>query len=207
MSEVKDERERQHGDDYLILAAHYALDLFLNDRSDKRGIFDAIVLLEYCLTKSKFNYVAKLLLIRLYFELGVCQRSLDLADSLDIKQIQRDTLSYLFTTNLESYGGMGSAIRRLKQVLTIYDKNQSETPEMILQAFKFGSFSKIPEFIDFKKRLDYSIQRAVTHRQIFRAELLSCATLAETIQKVTEFSLEDLSLDGHCPFLSSFILM
>jgi N-terminal acetyltransferase B complex non-catalytic subunit len=187
----------------LVLAAHYALDPFLNDRSDRRGIFDAIVLLEFCLTKSKFNYVAKLLLIRLYFELGVCQRPLDLADSLDIKQIQRDTLSYLFTTNLESFGGMRSAFQRLKHVLTIYAKNQSDTPEMILQAFKFGSFSKIPEFIDFKKRLDYSIQRAVAHRQIFRTEILGSTTLAETIQKVTEFSLEDLSLDGHCPFLSN----
>jgi N-terminal acetyltransferase B complex non-catalytic subunit len=199
---VKDERERQHGDDYLVLASHYALDSFLLDRSDKKGLYDAIVILEYCLTKSKFNYVVKILLIRMYFEIGAVQRALFLADSLDIKQIQRDTLSYLFTSDLECFGGVVPALRRLRTVLNIYGRNQAETPEMILQAFKFGTFSKIPEFLDFKRQLDHSVQRAVTNRQIFKATLMSANSLGDTIQKVTEFGLEDLSVDGECPFLS-----
>jgi N-terminal acetyltransferase B complex non-catalytic subunit len=144
----------------------------------------------------------KLLLIRLYFEIGAIQRSLDLADSLDIKQVQCDTLSYLFTSDLECFGGISSAYRRFKLVLVIYERNLSETPEMILQAFKFGTFSKIPEFLNFKKQLDHSVQRAVTNRQIFRNHILSASSLGDTIQKVTEFALEDLSIDGHCPFLS-----
>lgn len=33
---------------------------------------------------------------------------------------------------------------------------------MIVQAFKFGTFSKIPEFIDFRARLSQSLQKTVT---------------------------------------------
>lgn len=72
---------------------------------------------------------------------------------------------------------------------------------MILQAFKFGTFSKIPEFIDFKRNLQFSIQRATTHRQLNRVSLLSAHSWIGFIDKVNQIDINSLSLDGKCPFL------
>jgi N-terminal acetyltransferase B complex non-catalytic subunit len=68
---VKDEREQQYGDDYILLAAHAILDEYFLNRNVQSYLVDAISLLEYGLEKSKFNYQFKILLIRLYVELGM----------------------------------------------------------------------------------------------------------------------------------------
>jgi N-terminal acetyltransferase B complex non-catalytic subunit len=73
---------------------------------------------------------------------------------------------------------------------------------MIVQAFKFGTFSKIPEFIDFKNQLANSVQRAVTQRQLNRLELLGSNNWSQFCDKVNKIDISTLSLDGSCPFLS-----
>ena len=67
---MKDERERQYGDDFILLAVYAILDEYFLNRNVVAYIVDAISLLEYGLEKSKFNYQFKILLIRLYMELG-----------------------------------------------------------------------------------------------------------------------------------------
>ena len=72
---------------------------------------------------------------------------------------------------------------------------------MILQAFKFGTFSKIPEFIEFKRNLQLSIQKAVTHRRMKRLELIQAVSWKDFVERVKKIDLSDLSLDGGCPIL------
>ena len=43
---------------------------------------------------------------------------------------------------------------------------------MIVRAFQYSTFSKIPEFIKFRDRLRNSLQRAISLRQILRVEVL-----------------------------------
>ena len=86
-----DERERQYGDAFIVLAVHYLLDA---DNRDDSQIMMCIAVLEYALGASKCNYEFKLLLIRLYYQLGAYQRALDLAETLDVRQIQHDTIRY-----------------------------------------------------------------------------------------------------------------
>ncbi|KAJ3298905.1 N-alpha-acetyltransferase 25, NatB auxiliary subunit [Borealophlyctis nickersoniae] len=189
-----DERELQPGDDYLLLAAHELVDLFVSDRGTPQYLYEAIVILEYGLQRSKYNYQMKLLLIRLYFEAGVFKRPITLAASLDVKHVQNDTLSYLFTDDIELLGCFEPAIALFYKTLTIYQSNEREvtwahrqaglktttnhpllrvpqTPEMIVQAFKFATFSKIPEFIRFRDRLRNSLQKTVSTLQATRVSL------------------------------------
>jgi N-terminal acetyltransferase B complex non-catalytic subunit len=37
-----------------------------------------------------------------------------------------------------------------------------KTPEMLVQAYRFGTFSKIPEFIRFRDRLTHSLQKVIS---------------------------------------------
>ncbi|KAJ3054397.1 N-alpha-acetyltransferase 25, NatB auxiliary subunit [Rhizophlyctis rosea] len=172
LGEGLDARELQPGDDYLVLAAHYLVDLYASARETEIKLYEAAAILEYGLKRSKFNFQMKLVLIRIYYELGASQRGLDLANTLDVKQIQHDTLSFLFTDDLELFACFDKAAMALLKTSTIYSSNDKETPEMIVQAFKFSTFSKIPEFLKFHDRLGQSLQRAMTNRQTVRVELL-----------------------------------
>ncbi|TPX37325.1 hypothetical protein SeMB42_g06936 [Synchytrium endobioticum] len=170
------EKERQYGDDYLLLACHYLIDLF-QSTGDVTKLFESAALLEMALTKSKFNFQFKILLICIYRELGVYIRTLDVAQTLDIKQILHDTLSYIYNDDLEVFGSLQAGttnpvLRSLLRSLTIYSSNERETPEMIVRAFQYSTFSKIPEFIRFRDKLRYSLQRAICLRQITRIEVL-----------------------------------
>lgn len=87
---------------------------------------EAVILLEDGLERSKFNYLFKILLIRLYFELGVCHRALDISHSLDVKQILHDTLGYLYTTELEKFAINSHIKRQFSMLLSIYTRNEIE---------------------------------------------------------------------------------
>ncbi|KAJ3308763.1 N-alpha-acetyltransferase 25, NatB auxiliary subunit [Boothiomyces sp. JEL0838] len=199
---VTQTKERQHGDDYLIVASHYYLDDYITDRTNLTSLYNAIAILEFGLLNSKYNYIITLLLVRLYFEIGAANRALDLADTLDIKQVQLDTISYLYTDGLEYFGNLDRASYTFNNALNIYFRNEIETPEMILQAFKFGTFSKIPEFINFQNRLTSSVQRAITNRQILRIEYLSPSNWLQMEDRIQNTNIEDLSPDGTCPYLN-----
>jgi N-terminal acetyltransferase B complex non-catalytic subunit len=75
----------------------------------------------------------------------------------------------------------------------------NETPEMIVKAYSFGSYSKIPEFVEFKKRLEKSIQRAISTRQIFRIELLSIDSWKEFERILASLDIESFSFGGQFP--------
>ncbi|KAJ3012361.1 N-alpha-acetyltransferase 25, NatB auxiliary subunit [Thoreauomyces humboldtii] len=167
-----DERELQPGDDFILLAAHTLLDVFAKNRTQRTILGEVAALLEFGRSKSKYSFQMTLLLVRVYIELGVYTRPLEIIKTLDIKQIQNDTLSYLFMDDLELLGCPEPAMRALVKALTIYGSNDRETPEMIVQAFKFGTYSKIPEFAKFRSRLTNSLQLAVTQRQLYRVEIL-----------------------------------
>lgn len=61
--------ERQHGDDYVVLAAHVLLEKYREEK-DIAFILHAIVLLESALSKSIYNFQFKMALIRLYLIIG-----------------------------------------------------------------------------------------------------------------------------------------
>ena len=153
---------------------------------------DAILLLEYALHRSKFNFHFKILLIRLYIQLGVCNRAWEIYQTMDVKQIQHDTLSYathsfndwyryLFCDDVAQLGFPQTAFECLMSSKTIYRSNQLETPEMLVQAFRFGTFSKIPEFIRFYSRLHNSVQQVIGTFQYISNEMVhSSNTWEET---------------------------
>eukprot|EP00842_Homolaphlyctis_polyrhiza_P004957 jgi/Hompol1/5462/HPOL_004454-RA len=179
LGEKMDERERQPGDDYIVLAVEYLLDSFYESR-DHAILYQAICILEYGVSKSKFNYQFKFMLIRIYLEIGVFERPLDLADSMEIKNIQLDTLSYLYLDNLEVYGTFANAVRLFMGNTSIYKRNKIETTDAIIRAFQYATFSKassllafqIPEFLKFRDRVDKSVQREHFHLQTQRVENL-----------------------------------
>ncbi|PKC15902.1 TPR-like protein [Rhizophagus irregularis] len=164
--------ENQYGDEFVILASHILIDL--HNRKDQNSfLFYAIFLLDKALHKSKYNFQFKLLLIRLYQALGIILEPLELYKSMDIKHVQLDTMSHYICARSSSFAIYEDVTQACYDTLPIYRSNDVETPEMIVQAYKYATFSKIQEFIQFRKELDNSQQKVLIDREIIRLEFLS----------------------------------
>ncbi|KAL1922256.1 uncharacterized protein VTP21DRAFT_9795 [Calcarisporiella thermophila] len=156
-----EETERQYGDEFVILASHLLVDAYHKDNANIRHLFRAIFWLEAALQKSKHNFQFKLLLIRLYQIIGVYQRALSIYETMDIKQVQLDTLLHFATEHAMSLGQFDHMQHTFANAAQIYSSNNSETPDMLVLAYKNGTYSKIEEFIAFRRKLDDSLQRGI----------------------------------------------
>ncbi|CEP15697.1 hypothetical protein [Parasitella parasitica] len=171
LGEDLEKTEMQYGDEFVILASHVMLDLYRQEHQTS-FLIQAICLLETALVKSIHNFQIKLVLVRLYAMIGVYTRPFEIYETMDIKQIQFDTILHYFTDRFASLGCVDKLETLLYDGLSIYKSNEVETPEMLVKAYQFGTFSKIQEFIEFRRRLDTSLQHAISRAEILRLDYI-----------------------------------
>jgi len=178
-----EDTERQFGDDYLVLAVSLLIDYYKFTKKTCY-VYEAIAILEHGLEKSKFNFQFKIILMRLYSILGDIFRTTDLSRSLNLRSIQFDTLSFLYTEGMDSLSITQIPLQIYNLGLSIYKSNHIETPDVITQAYKNETYSKIIEILDFYNRLNNSIQQVLYHQQIIRIEILQAFN---SIDKVNNY--------------------
>jgi len=195
-----EDTERQFGDDYLVLAACLLIDYY-KSTNKTCYIYEAIAILEHGLEKSKFNFQFKIILMRLYSILGDSFRTIDLSVSLNLRSIQYDTLSFLYTEGMDSLNLIQAPLQIFNSYLSIYRSNHIEIPDVITQAYKNETYSKIIEILDFYHKLNNSIQQVLYHQQIIRIETLQ---IFNTVDKVNNYltSINDQYIDITDDFLS-----
>ncbi|CAG8765236.1 10177_t:CDS:10, partial [Cetraspora pellucida] len=193
------EAENQYGDDFVILCSHVLIDLYKKVGKNSY-IFQAIFLLEAAMKKSNYNFQFKLLLIRLYQTIGIFDRPLELYKSMDIKHVQLDTMSHYIVSRSFSSGFFEESTQACYDTLPIYRSNELETPEMIVQAFKYMTYSKIQEFVALRKELENSLQKALIYREMIRLEIsIASKTNKQIIEYLQDLEVSDLSYeDGFC---------
>lgn len=174
--------ERQFGDDYLVLAAALLIDYYKTTNKNCY-IYEAIAILEHGLEKSKFNFQFKIILMRLYSLLGDAFRTINISESLNLRSIQFDTLSYLYTEGIDSLSLIQIPLQIYNSYLSIYRSNHTEIRDVITQAYKHETYSKIIEILDFYHKLNNSIQQVLFHQQIIRVETLQAFTTVDTAKK------------------------
>ncbi|KAG0299446.1 N-alpha-acetyltransferase 25, NatB auxiliary subunit [Dissophora globulifera] len=188
------ETERQYGDDYAIMAAHLLIDIHKETKS-YFPLLNATFMLEQALSASKHNYQIKLVLVRIYELLGAFSCASGIYNTMSIKHIQHDTLSHFITDRVSSYGMFTEALSQLYSAHEIYHSNESETPEMILQAYKYSTFSKIQEFIEFQSRLENSLQKMIADREMIRLEFLREDSVSRAVAWLQELQIDNLKYD------------
>uniref|UniRef100_A0A4W3JBN8 N-alpha-acetyltransferase 25, NatB auxiliary subunit n=1 Tax=Callorhinchus milii TaxID=7868 RepID=A0A4W3JBN8_CALMI len=130
------------------------------DFGEEWPLWRSLALLEETLSHSPSSAQFKLLLIRIYCLLGTFEPVVDLYTSLDAKHVQHDTIGYLLTRYSEPLGHLAAASQACNFTLRFFHSNQKDTSEYIIQAYKYGAFEKIPEFIAFRNRLNNSLHFA-----------------------------------------------
>ncbi|CAO3632493.1 unnamed protein product [Cunninghamella echinulata] len=197
LGEGLEKTEYQYGDEYVVLAGQMLFDLYLEFKNNTL-LIQAATFLEMALEKSIYNFQIKLLLVRIYIELGVFSRTLAIYKTMDIKQIQFDTMLHYYTDRLISLGCFNDLESYFYESLSIYRSNDVETPDMQVQAYKFGTFSKIQEFNEFRSRLDTSLQKSITKAELVRINALNATFQAKYgVQHFQELDTSFYKLDDN----------
>lgn len=137
-------------------------DLALRLKSSER-LVEALCLLNYLLSNSPSNFHAKLLCMQIYHHIGCSYGAQKMYESLNFKFIQLDSMGYLHLARLAA-SGMPTVLAKsvFDPTLKFFMNSHKEGHEYISMCYKFGSFSKLQEFMDFHERLSHSFQFSMT---------------------------------------------
>lgn len=92
--------DRGAADDAVIMAAMSFLVMY--HLGDRLAIFKSIVVLEYLISKSKHNYDALIILVRLYLHLGATSLAISRFSRLSIKHTQHASFSWILFSRLST---------------------------------------------------------------------------------------------------------
>lgn len=160
-------------DPYALLAANVMYDIsFREQKSDH--LFEALCLLQYVLRNSTSNFHVKLLSLKIYHMFGCLLGAQEMYDYLDIKQIQLDSMGYVHC-NLLPLSGRFSGVRTCYDAtLKFFTNSYKERLEYIALTYRFCTFSKMEEFMNFKERLTNSLLYVACSVEAQLCDLVSC---------------------------------
>ena len=118
------------------------------------------------------DFVLRLTSLLVWLRLGAVWEALEIFRTLDIKQIQLDTLAYLLSDHLLDLGDLTHAEAFFHEAFFIYDDNRSNSWSLLADAFGRGAYAQVPELYRFAQRLEHSIQAVACILGTIRIELL-----------------------------------
>uniref|UniRef100_A0A671PHV8 N-alpha-acetyltransferase 25, NatB auxiliary subunit n=1 Tax=Sinocyclocheilus anshuiensis TaxID=1608454 RepID=A0A671PHV8_9TELE len=173
--------ELQFSDMYCLMAAHVYIDLWL-ETGESNMLWQCLGLLEEGLSHSssnaQFNFPYPLYIYM--FPISSWRHLI-----LNFKE-------YLLTRYAESLGQFAAASQSCNFSLRFFHSNQKDTSEYIIQAYKYGAFEKIPEFIAFRNRLNHSLHFAQARTERMLLDLFLEADTSSPLEE----SVKSMSL---CP--------
>ncbi|KAL7273222.1 mitochondrial distribution and morphology [Rhizina undulata] len=170
--------DNQYGDDAALLSVMGLIRLSLLHPSRsldaQAPLYQAIIILETLLTKSKHNYQALLLLVRLYLLIGAVDKAVEIWPRLNVKQIQNDTLSHFMLTRISTFlPGDHRVEALLRDARKIYDSSKTQTPSMVVLAFERGGYAQTMGFLEFAERVAGSMCKGMWEIERRRSARLS----------------------------------
>lgn len=146
-------------------------DLAVKLNSTER-LVETLHLLNYLLRNSPSNFHAKLLCLQIYHILGCALGAHKIYVSLDVKHVQLDSLGYLHCAHLPITGIISLAKPIYDQTLKFFTASYKDSLEYLAMSYKFGSFSKLQEFMDFRERLSNSLHYSMTSVEALIQEIV-----------------------------------
>lgn len=133
---------------------------------------EALCQLQYLLTSSPSNFHAKLLSLQIYHILGCGTGAHQTYELLDVKHVQLDSMGYLHCARLPSLGQASIAKPLYDLTLKFFTGHDKDGFEYLAMCYKFGSFSKLFEFMDFNERLSNSLYFSLISTEALLLELV-----------------------------------
>ncbi|KAJ1980476.1 mitochondrial distribution and morphology [Dimargaris verticillata] len=182
-------------DDALLLAAQLLSQQHFYDSTNKTALYTALHLLDAGLLSNKSNFRFKLLAIRLCYRLGVYLQSLQWYKSLDIKNVQLDTLSHWMVGQGRDLGFYQEDASLSSGALAIYQSNEIETPEMLVMALKNETYSHVANMLEFQRRLTCALQQSITVTSCTRSQMVLTESLDALFDMLEQTDLDNFKCD------------
>ncbi|XP_059620887.1 phagocyte signaling-impaired protein isoform X2 [Phlebotomus argentipes] len=168
-------------DPYALLAVHVMYDLSQRFNASKH-LVEALCLLQYLLSNSPNNFHAKLLSLKVYHFLGCGMGAMKIYETLDIKHIQLDSMGFIHCALLPSIGLPSIAKPLYDATLKFFTTSLKDSVEYLAMSYKFGSFSKLQEFMDFREKLANSLHYSLISVEAILMEIAGyCGTMAHNL--------------------------
>jgi N-terminal acetyltransferase B complex non-catalytic subunit len=135
-------------------------------------LVEILHLLNYLLKHSPSNFHAKLLCLQIFHILGCTLGAHKIYDSLDIKHVQLDSMGYIHCAHLPSTGIVSLSKPIYDQTLKFFTTSYKDSLEYLAMSYKFGSFSKLQEFMDFRERLSNSLHYSMISVEALLQEIV-----------------------------------
>lgn len=177
-------------DTYLIMAAHNYLAAVNKSLLNKGSLSDKTenefdvcplipkicAILEHGIEVSKANFQLKLLLIKFYNMQGALNVSHGVYDALELKHIQLDTLGHVLALQITDSSHFTHAEEIFNTTLKFFMANHKDTSDPLISSYKYGSLTRIPEFVDFRERLNNSLHFATVRAEQMILEMTTGVT-------------------------------
>ncbi|XP_060069470.1 N-alpha-acetyltransferase 25, NatB auxiliary subunit-like [Ylistrum balloti] len=180
----------QYSDNYLLIAVLLLLDIWRESKNDSL-VWQAIVQLEKGISNSRSNFHMKLILMRLYCIMGAYGPCHTVYESMEVKHVMNDTLGHTIANHVGRLGHFVAACSMYGTMLRFFAVNHKETAEYLIASYKYGSFSKIHEFVKFRERLQKSLQYSSAMTESMLLDLvLETSSHVSTEQMVTYMEID-----------------
>ncbi|CAG9767813.1 unnamed protein product [Ceutorhynchus assimilis] len=163
-------------DNYALLAAHVLYDLSRIENGVDY-LIGAVALLESLLKNSPSNFHAKLLAVKFYHMLGDGMGANNIFYSLDIKHLQLDSLGYIHCGQLATTGLYSLCAIHYDTTLKFFSSNYKDSTDHLTFSYKFGSFHKLDEFMDFRETMNNSMHYTTVVVDRIILSLVDCSRL------------------------------
>ncbi|XP_035725725.1 N-alpha-acetyltransferase 25, NatB auxiliary subunit-like isoform X1 [Vespa mandarinia] len=176
-------------DSYVLLAT-YLLHQLWCETNEASFLYGAMSLLERGLFSSPANFHIKILLVRTYLEAGLVGSADNAFTLLDIKHIQLDSLGYLHVPLLAPLGHLSLASTTLDHSTKFFIANYKDSADYLTFAYKYGSFTKIQEFMELREHLENSLHFAVTTIDKMLLDLSCCDNFKSLFSALTSMHIQ-----------------
>lgn len=175
----------RHNDPFVILIVEIMNDIWL-ETEDAVYLKKAILILEHAFYKSPSNHQFKILLVKLYNSLGLSKAAHKIYEQLDVKHVQLDSMGHVQCWSLISTGQYFLASHLFEITLKFFTSNYKDGADHLTFLYKFGSFLKINEFIEFRERLNDSLHYSAVTVERMLLDIIQCPSYQSTAQTIEQ---------------------
>jgi len=125
-------------------------------------LVSAIVLAELGLETDQLAFQLKVILAILYGALGASGMMVHVWNTMDIKNIQRESLSYVVLDSLRSSGSFDAIRDVCRQVVHFHEDIDKDGGDVLTLAFRNGVLHRIPEYLQALESMNRSAMWAVS---------------------------------------------
>ncbi|XP_052155594.1 N-terminal acetyltransferase B complex auxiliary subunit NAA25 [Oryza glaberrima] len=157
LSRDLDPQESMHGEELLCMASSILVQLFWRTRN-LGYLIEAILVLEFGLTVRKYVWQYKVMLVHLYSYLGALPLAHRWYVTLEVKNILLESALHHILPQMLNSPLLQQTADLVKDYLKFMDDHLKESADLTCLAYRHRTYSKVIEFVQFKERLQHSMQ-------------------------------------------------